>query len=349
MPEASMEAAVRQYYGETLQSSADLKTSACCAAAAMPVHMRDLLAKLHPEVTARFYGCGSPLPHALEGAHVLDLGCGSGRDVYLASALVGEGGRVTGVDMTPGQLDVARRHRGFHAHAFGQAHSNVELKLGDLSDLAALDVADASVDVVVSNCVLNLVRDKRRAFAEILRVLKPGGELYFSDVFADRRLPRELLADPVLVGECLAGAMYLEDFRRLMSDLGVADMRTCARSPIALTDPAIEHRIGFAQFSSVTWRVFKLTLEDRCEDYGQVATYLGTMAESPHRFALDDHHLFETGKPLRVCGNTADMLAATRYAPHFQVVGDKARHFGLFDCGSGTAGAATLDKETPCC
>jgi len=339
------QSAVRSYYGETLQSSNDLRTTACCSIDAMPEHLRTILAQLHPEVRDRFYGCGSPLPPALDGMTVLDLGCGSGRDAYLLSKLVGERGHVIGVDMTAQQLSVAEQHRNFHAQAFGHARSNVTFHLGDLADLAALGIADASVDVVVSNCVLNLVPDKRRAFAEILRVLKPGGELYFSDVYSDRRLPRELLADPVLLGECLAGALYVEDFRRLLGELGVADARVCARSPIALTDEAIEQKIGFARFESITWRAFKLPLEDRCEDYGQVATYLGTMPAYPHRFALDDHHLFESGKPLRVCGNSADMLAGSRYAAHFRIDGDKQRHFGLFDC----APATPASTSASCC
>ncbi|MEO6966960.1 MAG: methyltransferase domain-containing protein [Rhodanobacteraceae bacterium] len=345
----SVRDAVREYYGETLQSSRDLKTSACCSIDAMPAHLRALLSKLHPEVKDRFYGCGSPIPPALEGASVLDLGCGSGRDAYLLSALVGAHGRVIGVDMTPQQVEVAQRHREFHARVFGHPRSNVEFLLGDLSALDTLGVADASIDVAVSNCVLNLVPDKRRAFAEILRVLKPGGELYFSDVFADRRLPRELLADPVLVGECLAGALYVEDFRRVLAQLGIADVRICARSPIALEDPAIEAKIGFARFESISWRVFKLDLEDRCEDYGQSATYLGTLAEHPHRFELDDHHLLEMGKPLRVCGNSADMLGLSRYARHFRIDGDKRRHYGLFDCAPATATVATVGAGAPCC
>jgi arsenite methyltransferase len=348
-PADAQQAAVRRYYGETLASSRDLRTTACCSIEAMPPHLRAILRQLHPEVTERFYGCGSPLPPALEGMTVLDLGCGSGRDAYLLSKLVGERGRVIGIDMTAQQLAVAERHRDHHALVFGHARSNVSFHLGDLADLAALGIADASVDVVVSNCVLNLVPDKRRAFAEVFRVLKPGGELYFSDVYSDRRLPRALLADPLLLGECLAGALYVEDFRRLLGGLGVADARVCARNPIALTDETVEQRIGFAHFESITWRAFKLPLEDRCEDYGQVATYLGSLPEHPHRFALDDHHLFETGRPLRVCGNSADMLADSRYAAHFRITGDKSRHFGLFDCGPGTAKVATLGSDAPCC
>lgn len=331
---------VRDYYGETLKTSADLRTTACCSASAMPRHLRETVSMLHPEVTEKFYGCGSPIPDVLEGRIALDLGCGTGRDVYLLSRLVGQHGRVIGVDMTAAQLEVAERHRNYHAEQFGHPCSNVELLAGDLADLDGLGIADDSVDVVVSNCVLNLVPDKPRAFAQIMRVLKPGGELYFSDVFADRRLPAEMMQDPVLLGECLAGAMYVEDFRRLLATLGVADARVCARSPIAISDPEIEARIGFASFESITWRVFKLPLEDRCEDYGQNATYLGSMADHAQGFDLDDQHHFGNGETVRVCGNTADMLSATRYSAHFRVDGNKQRHFGLFDCNSSTAGTA---------
>ena len=117
---------VQRYYGETLQSSDDLKTSACCTSAAPDGHVRDALQAIHPEVTSRYYGCGLVLPDALQGLRVLDLGCGAGRDVYLLSKLVGESGSVVGVDMTPAQLDIARKHREFHAESFGYAESNVE-------------------------------------------------------------------------------------------------------------------------------------------------------------------------------------------------------------------------------
>lgn len=323
---------VKRYYGEELKSSADLKTSACCATDAMPAHLRRLLADVHPEVKARFYGCGSPLPEALEGLTVLDLGCGTGRDCYLLSQLVGERGRVIGVDMTPEQLTIARRHRDWHAERFGHTRSNVNFIEGRIEDLAALGIADASVDIVVSNCVINLSPDKERVFAEILRVLKPGGELHFSDVFADRRIPAELLNDPVLLGECLAGALYREDFRRLIARLGCADTRILSESPISLDDPEVTAKIGMIGFTSITYRIFKLPLEDRCEDYGQVATCLGTIPGHPHDWTFDNHHRFERGRPLRVCGNTADMLAHSRFAPHFRIEGGKETHFGIFDC-----------------
>jgi len=337
---------VRRYYGEVLQSSRDLKTGACCPAEAMPAWLRPLLADLHPEINERFYGCGSPLPPALSGATVLDLGCGTGRDAYLLSRLVGEGGRVIGVDMTPEQLEVARRHQAWQAERYGHARSNIEFREGFIEDLAACGIADNSVDVVVSNCVLNLAPNKAQVFAEIFRVLKPGGELYFSDVFADRRIPAPLRTDPVLLGECLGGALYIEDFRRLMAEVGCLDARITSRSSIPLLDPAIEARLGMVRFESITVRAFKLELEDRCEDYGQLATYRGSLPKAPHAFALDDHHLFETGRPLRVCGNTFDMLAGTRYAEHFELIGDKRTHFGLFDCGPTRASASATGA---CC
>jgi SAM-dependent methyltransferase len=276
---------------------------------------------------------------------VLDLGCGSGRDCYLLSRLVGPGGRVIGVDMTEQQLAVARRHLDYHAEKFGYA--NVEFRHGYIEDLTG--IADASVDLVVSNCVLNLSPDKPRVFAEIFRVLKPGGELYFSDVFADRRIPAPLAADPELLGECLGGALYVEDFRRLMANAGCADARVVSSAPLAINNPDIERRIGFVRFQSLTIRAFKLDLEDRCEDFGQVATYLGSVPECPHAFDLDDHHHFETGRPMLVCGNTSDMLGGSRYAPHFRIDGDKRTHFGLFDCAPPSPSATATPAGGSCC
>lgn len=332
--------AVKDYYGRVLARSQDLKTTACCSADALSPELRAILRELHPEVVERFYGCGSPFPPALTGRTVLDLGCGAGRDVYLLSKLVGPTGRVIGIDMTDEQLAVARRHVDYHARRFDHATPNVRFVQGYLEDLAAAGIEDASIDLVVSNCVVNLSPDKRRALGEVFRVLKPGGELYFSDVYADRRVPATLKQDPVLFGECLAGALYTEDFRRLMGELGCADFRVIARSPIALGNAEMEARIGMINFSSITVRAFKLALEDRCEDYGQVATYKGTIDGHPHAFVLDDHHRLETGRPMLVCGNTADMMSRTWYAPHFEVQGDKTRHFGLFDCAPAPSVAA---------
>lgn len=331
MNDFNTHASVQDYYGKVLASSADLKTAACCLAGSMPPYIAALLSQVHADVKNRFYGCGSPIPPALDGMTVLDLGCGSGRDSYVLAQLVGAQGRVIGLDMTEEQLEIARSTQGWHAEQFGFA--NTEFKQGYIEDLAAAGIADASIDLVISNCVINLSPDKLRVFQEIFRVLKPGGELYFSDVFSDRRIPPALAQDPVLLGECLGGAMYVEDFRRLLAQVGCLDARTVVSSPMAVNNSDIERQVGNIRFFSNTVRAFKLGIEDRCEDFGQVATYLGSIAECPHFFDLDDHHHFIAHKPMLVCGNTADMLSGTRYRKHFRVVGEKTTHFGLFDCG----------------
>lgn len=342
---------VKRYYGRVLSRSADLKTSACCTTDALPPLARAAAEKLAPEIVERFYGCGSPIPEAIEGRTILDLGCGTGRDSYLCAALAGPGGHVIGVDMTDEQLDVARRHEAAQAKAFGHPRPTTSFRKAYIEDLRGADLADASVDVVISNCVVNLSPDKPRVLREIFRVLKPGGELYFSDILADRRIPPALREDPVLLGECLAGALYVEDFRRMMLDVGVPDHRVVTRRTIAIDDASIAAKIGFATFSSMTIRAFKLgaSVEDRCEDYGQVATYRGTIPGAPHRFVLDDHHTFETGRPMLVCGNTAAMVGETRYGAHFEVRGDRARHFGLFPCGPTPASGAVVATPGACC
>ena len=341
---------VRDYYGAQLNSAGDLKTNACCTTEAVPEHHKPLIKKIHNEVLEQFYGCGSPIPAGVEGCTVLDLGCGTGRDAYLLSALVGPEGYVTGLDMTEEQLAVARRHIDYHTEQFGYDQPNLEFRQGYLEDLATAGIADNSMDIVISNCVLNLAADKERAFSEIFRVLKPGGELYFSDVFADRRIPFELQDDPVLYGECLSGALYIEDFRRLLSRLGCPDYRTVSSAPITIENEEVESKIGMVQFRSLTIRVFKLdSLEDLCEDYGQIAYYQGTISGSPHGYRLDDHHYFETGRPVLVCGNTAAMLEQTRLKSHFHIQGDRSVHFGAFDCHTSSPEQQTVNGGNGAC
>ncbi|MDR0817842.1 MAG: methyltransferase domain-containing protein, partial [Clostridiales Family XIII bacterium] len=325
---------VKKYYGEILGGAEDLKSGACCCGDdGLPRDVRRALALVADEIHEKSYGCGSPLPPLLDGMTVLDLGCGTGRDVYVASALAGANGHVTGVDMTGGQIAVARRYTDYHAKAFGYEKPNVEFIQGYIEDLAECGIESNTIDVVISNCVLNLSPAKEQVFSEVHRVLKPGGELYFSDVFADRRIPGHLAQDAVLRGECLSGAMYTEDFRRLMARAGFADFRYTKTSPVILDNEEIEKMIGMVLFSSRTVRAFKIdSLEDICEDYGQVAYYDGGITGSEHYFDLDDHHRFFTGKPMLICGNTAAMLSETRYAAYFKVIGDRRVHYGAFDC-----------------
>jgi SAM-dependent methyltransferase len=322
---------VKEYYGKRVKSTKDLKTGTCCCSERPPEDFKDIIPLIADEILDKFYGCGSPLPPLLEGMTVLDLGCGTGRDVYIASKLVGPSGRVIGVDMTDEQIGIAVKYREDQRKRFGLKTSNVEFKQGYIEDLKAIGIEDESVDVVISNCVINLSPDKESVFREIYRVLRPGGELFFSDVFADRRIPEALANDPLLRGECLGGTLYTEDFRRLMGKCGWADFRYTKVRNMDLDDRQIKDKIGFANFSSRTVRAFKLNdLEDICEDYGQIAYYDGSIPGHPHFFDLDDHHRFFTKKPMLVCGNTASMLSNTRYGKAFRVTGDRSVHHGVF-------------------
>ncbi len=332
-----MHDAVKEYYGEILSDSEDLKTNACKTDASMPAHLKQALAKIHDDVLSRYYGCGLVFPEKLEGMTILDLGCGAGRDVYLLAQLVGPTGRVIGVDMTAAQLDVAKGHVEHHAKAFGHDAPNVEFHHGYIERLDELGLEPGSVDIIVSNCVINLSPDKPAVLRGAYDLLKPGGEIYFADVYADRRIPPALVEDPELYGECLSGALYWNDFTNLAKAAGFADPRLVTSRPLTIENAAIEARIGHIGFFSATYRLFKLdALEPACEDYGQAVVYRGGIAHHEQVFQLDAHHRIEKGKVFPVCGNTWHMLWGTRFMEHFEFVGDFSTHFGIFE-GCGTA------------
>jgi arsenite methyltransferase len=344
---------VKDYYGKALKTSADLKTEACCTPDAMPSYVKRLLANVHDEVLAKYYGCGLVTPLLLDGARVLDLGSGSGRDVYALAQLVGPHGEVVGIDMTVEQLAVARRHIDWHVKKFGFKTANMRFLDGYIEKLGELGLKKGSFDIVVSNCVINLSTDKLAVLQGAYDLLKPGGELYFSDVYADRRLPAAVRQDPVLYGECLGGALYWNDFHALAKRAGFLDPRLVEDRPLGVTDEALAAKLGQAKFFSATYRLFKLpTLEPLCEDYGQAVIYKGTVPQAEHLFVLDKHHAIELGKVFPVCGNTWKMLQDTRFSPHFEFIGDFARHHGIFaDCGTtmpfGTA--TTTPAAGACC
>ncbi|MEM8660531.1 MAG: methyltransferase domain-containing protein [Pseudomonadota bacterium] len=329
-----MHESVKEYYGKTLAGSDDLKTDACCTLDDTPAFLRPILAKIHPEVSGRYYGCGLVLPEAIAGLHVLDLGSGAGRDVFALAALVGESGSVTGVDMTPEQLAVAREYEQYHAETFGYREPNTTFHQGYIERLDELALADNSFDLIVSNCVLNLCPDKAAVLREAHRLLKPGGEMYFSDVYADRRIPGELLADPVLHGECLSGALYWNDFLSVAKTAGFADPRLVNDRPLGIENAEVQGKVGDITFYSATWRLFKLDdLEPATEDYGQAVVYLGTVEQHGDALELDKVHRFPIGERVPVDSNTFRMLGESRFAKHFSFEGDTQTHRGVFQQG----------------
>lgn len=327
---------VKDYYGKTLQTSSDLKTNACCTAFDYSDKIKGILAEIHDEVMAKYYGCGLTIPDELEGLHVLDLGSGSGRDCYLASKLVGENGYVIGVDMTDEQLAVANRHIDYHTQKFNYAKANVEFKKGHIEELDQLGLENNSLDLIISNCVINLSTNKKKVLQDCFNKLKTGGEMYFSDVYVIRRIPLELGQDPVIYGECLGGALYWNDFLSFAKEVGFADPRVVEAAPITIENKDIAEKLQGFEFYSVTYRLFKLEgLEPECEDYGQRVTYKGTILGHEKSYTLDQGHTFLTGESKSVCGNTYLMLNKTRFAEHFDFQGDFSTHLGIFPgCGT---------------
>lgn len=188
-----------------------------------------------PEGANLGLSCGNPTAIASlqPGETVLDLGSGGGFDCFIAGPRVGPRGRVIGVDMTPDMLSRARRNLDAYRRSSGL--DNVEFRLGEIENLP---VADASVDVVISNCVLNLSPDKPRVWREIARVLKPGGRVAVSDLALLRPLPADVRADVEALVGCIAGAVLVEDTRRMMSEAGLGDVALTTKPEYvaALTD-----------------------------------------------------------------------------------------------------------------
>lgn len=337
----------REYYGKVLSESADLRTDACTTAERPPLAVIKALANVHADVKARYYGCGLIAPSAIAGARILDLGSGSGQDAYILAQLVGEQGEVVGVDATPEQLAIANAQLEWHRERFGYTKSNVRFVEGDIEKLDELDLEPGSFDIIVSNCVINLVGDKAKVFADAHRLLKPGGEMYFSDVYSSRRVPLHLLTDPVLHGECLSGALYWGDFLKLSKAAGFADPRLVKDRPLGIGDPRIAAMLDGIDFFSATYRLFKLDdLEPECEDYGQAVVYLGSVEGEERVFTLDKHHQIERGRIFPICGNSWKMLSDTRFAEHFQFIGDFSTHYGVFaGCGGGLPFAQSTGED----
>jgi len=344
---------IQVYYGKELSTSDDLKTNACCTMEEPPEFVKEALRNIHDEVLDKYYGCGLVFPSELKGLRILDLGSGSGRDCYILSQLVGQEGEVFGVDMTDEQLEVANKHIDYHTEKFGYAYSNVKFLKGNIENLEALDLEANSFDVIISNCVINLAMNKDKVLQDVHNLLKPGGEMYFSDVYSDRRISKELQNDPVLWGECLSGALYWNDFLRISKNAGFADPRSVKNNLITVENKELQEKCGDIRFYSVTYRLWKIdNLEDNCEDYGQAVAYNGTIEHNQHSFDLDDHHNFPKGKVMPVCGNTYLMLQSTRYKDHFKYYGTWDTHYGIFEGCGGSMPFGSSDnslEEGSCC
>jgi len=226
--------AVRDKYGEIAKSK-----STCCAPAASccgPSGQAESMAmgyseeelKSVPDDADLGLGCGNPIALASlkEGEIVLDLGSGGGLDCFLAAEKVGQSGKVIGVDMTPEMISLARKN------AAKGNHTNVEFRLSEIENLP---VADNMVDVIISNCVINLSRDKRRVFQEAYRVLKPGGRLMISDIVLLKPLPDFVRESINAYVGCVAGALLKDDYISAMTSAGFENVLVVHEKSFAIT------------------------------------------------------------------------------------------------------------------
>ena len=322
---------VKDYYGNVLNGSDDLQTNACCTDDNLSPSLKAILANIHDEVMSHYYGCGLVTPELLAGCHVLDLGCGAGRDCYAIAQMVGETGHVTGVDMTDEQLAIANQYIEYHREKFAYKKANTKFLKGYIEKLNELNIADNSVDVVISNCVINLSPDKSAVLKEVFRILKPGGEIYFSDVYANKRVPEHLVDDPLLYGECLSGALYWNDFENLAKSVGFVEPRLVNSRAITIDNDELATRLGDIHFTSATYRLFKAeNLELTAQDYGQSVTYLGTISKHEAVLTLDQQTSLYAHQASKVSGNTWRTLKQSRFAEHFVFDGDFTKHLGLF-------------------
>jgi len=330
------ESIVRQRYATGAKERAD---KLCC-----PIDYEDQYLKVIPqEVIERDYGCGDPSRYLREGETVLDLGSGSGKICFIAAQIVGPKGRVIGVDMTDEMLEVARRNAPIVAQHLGYA--NVEFRKGRIQDLtldlelldrrlrehpianaasflAADELAEElrfkrplvvsdSIDVVISNCVLNLVepKSKRQLFEEIFRVLKKGGRAVISDIVSDEEVPEEMQNDPELWSGCISGAFTEDGLLAAFEESGFYGLQILRR------DAEPWRTVQGIEFRSVTIEAFK-GKQGECFERNQAVIYRGPFKE----VLDDDNHRMERGKRYAVCDKTYNLYKKAPYREFFELV-----------------------------
>ena len=339
----NFEAAVLERYQE---GAREHQPTLCCPTDYEPGYL-DIIPE---EIIAKDYGCGNPTRYMQPGETVLDLGSGAGKNCYIIAQKVGAEGRVIGVDFNDEMLDLARRYREEVAGKLG--YSNVEFIKGKIQDLkldlakvdtwlqghpiASLDdlaafeaeslrlraeeilVADESIDVVVSNCVLNLVQpqDKWQLFQEIYRVLKSGGRAIISDIVCDKEPTPEMIADPELWSGCLSGAFQEVAFLQQFADVGFDGIEILQRQE----EPW--QTVGGIEFRSLTVRAWKAPAPAEEETEERVVIYKGPWEEVTD----ENGTTFPRGKQVAVTATTLAHLTNANgpYAGQFVALGEVA-------------------------
>jgi SAM-dependent methyltransferase len=307
---------VRELYGEAAETP---QAELCCPTKYDPAAVDHV----PQEVLDRFYGCGSPLAAAgiEEGETVLDLGSGAGIDVFVAARAVGPGGRAIGVDMTDEMLAVARDSQPKVAAALG--YDVVDFRRGFLEEIP---VESKTVDLVTSNCVINLSPDKPRVLEEIWRVLRDHGRMVVSDIVSDRPVPPHLKVDPRLWGECLVGALTEAEL--------LAGLERAGFYGVEVLKKTYWKEVEGHAFWSLTVRGWKFEKTAGCVFQGHRAVYLG-----PGKAFVDEEgHQFPRNEPYEVCTDTVAKLSRPPYSGFFAIL----------EPGDDRAGYACCEGEGCC-
>nr|XP_046244890.1 arsenite methyltransferase [Scatophagus argus] len=311
---------VKKYYGSRLVSTDDLQTSAASCSLScrsLPKSVRNALSLVHPDVTKKFFGCGLPFPAKLEGCRVLDLGSGSGRDAFAFSKLVGANGHVTGIDMTEEMITTSLQYIEYHQKKFGYEEPNVSFVQGYMEKLSEAGMQSDSVDVVLSNCVICLCPDKRAVLQQAYDVLKEGGELYFSDMYASKVIPDHLKQDPVLWGEGMSGCLFWQDLISLAHSVGFGTPCLVSASHIVIYNSELKAKTGDISYASCTYRMFKLP--KRAVRSKAMVIYKGTLEDFPDQLDFDSSHSFKKDVAMEVNGEMAAILQSSRFFPEFNI------------------------------
>lgn len=375
----NVDEAVRDRYSAAAKQS---EAALCC-----PVEYNEKLLEVIPqEIREKDYGCGDPSKYVAPGETVLDLGSGGGKICYIAAQIVGESGRVIGVDCNDDMLRLARKYQPEMVRRLG--HDVVEFRKGRIQDLQLdlelLDrfladnpvasssdwltmqehshqlrdtsplVAENSVDLILSNCVLNLVRpdDRRQLFAEMHRVLRRGGRAVISDIVSDETVPSHLRNDPKLWSGCISGAHREDEFLQAFEDAGFYGVEIVERQ----TEPwAVIEGI---EFRSMTVRAYK-GKDGPCLERKQAVIYKG-----PWKTVIDDDgHKLIRGKRMAVCDKTFHIYGRPPYGdqieqlpPIEEIPLDDAAEFDCHQTAvrspvetKGTLHELTLLPEADCC
>lgn len=291
--------------------------------------MEQLTSFIPEEVLRVSYGCGTPagLDTVRPGETVLDIGSGGGIDCFEASRLVGPTGRVIGIDITDVMLDIARRNAPIVAANLGYPSSNVEFRKG-LAD--AMPVEDGTIDLIISNCVINLAPDKRKVFGEMFRVAKPGGRFTISDIMSDQTVPQYLVHDAEKWGDCLSGALTLTDYMNGLTDAGFLGIHAVKFSPWRVIDGI--------HFFSITLTGYKQPLLASSSP-SHYATLRGPFS----RVVSERGVPFQRGIPTPITAEEAWLLTTPALAGHFLLTAEP-----VYLDSTDPRWQAVLPTQTPC-